>query len=261
MVDKTRELPEELEKARPFKHRVHQAVEASVLKSVALIGIVVTCCSAQSTSREAKVLGFYTAEEVGGGDIVGHIDSLGNIQATVRQYSTARNVLVLETDAELIAMTSASRWAGGTGLLSRRLARNAIPTVAPGATVRVWLKDGRATLLDTEGKSCDMRVLSRALKQTERRTAKQAVEHAGPVSQQSHVSLGSEPPGADIEINGEYVGSPPSALTLQPGKYRIVLSKEGFTKWVRELVITQGSSVRVAPTLDPVKKSAGHPEN
>jgi hypothetical protein len=44
----------------------------------------------------------------------------------------------------------------------------------------------------------------------------------------------------DIEVDGGFVGSTPSMLTLAPGKHDIVVKKAGYTDWTRSMTLTSG---------------------
>ncbi len=59
-------------------------------------------------------------------------------------------------------------------------------------------------------------------------------------------SISSSPAGADIEIDGAFVGSTPSAVTLKPGEYSVVIKKTGFKNWERKLKVTGGEVSLVA---------------
>lgn len=73
-----------------------------------------------------------------------------------------------------------------------------------------------------------------------------------PVSQASvaRASITSTPDRADIEIDGSYVGSTPSAVELTPGSHSILIKKSGYRSWERKIVASSGSSVNVAADLE-----------
>jgi hypothetical protein len=56
----------------------------------------------------------------------------------------------------------------------------------------------------------------------------------------AQVDIASTPPGADIEIDGKYVGSTPSSVTVAPGDHEIAVKKGGFAVWDRKLSISTG---------------------
>ncbi len=63
------------------------------------------------------------------------------------------------------------------------------------------------------------------------------------------INFSSTPPGAEITLDGSYVGNTPSSITAAPGRHAVVLSAPGFAKWERELQVTAGSKVDVSATL------------
>lgn len=51
----------------------------------------------------------------------------------------------------------------------------------------------------------------------------------------------SEPPGADIEIDGNFVGNTPSTVSVAPGSHQVTVKKRGFADWTRTLNVTGGT--------------------
>ena len=54
------------------------------------------------------------------------------------------------------------------------------------------------------------------------------------------VDIASTPPGADIEVDGKFVGSTPSSINISPGDHEIVVKKAGFTAWDRKMSVSSG---------------------
>jgi hypothetical protein len=63
---------------------------------------------------------------------------------------------------------------------------------------------------------------------------------------QTQLELTSTPVGADIEVNGEFVGNTPSAIHLKPGDYTVAVKKNGYTSWERQVKVTGGNVNLVA---------------
>jgi hypothetical protein len=63
----------------------------------------------------------------------------------------------------------------------------------------------------------------------------------------------SVPPGAEISLDGKYVGSTPSEIALSSGPHVIVFSVPGFVQWKRDLNVMPGSELTVSATM--VKES------
>ena len=70
----------------------------------------------------------------------------------------------------------------------------------------------------------------------------------------ANLSIASNPPGADIEIDGSFVGSTPSTLQLDPGDHEIAIKKKGFLDWSRKMKVTDGT-VTVNADLDSINKT------
>ena len=56
----------------------------------------------------------------------------------------------------------------------------------------------------------------------------------------AQVDISSTPSGADIEIDGKFVGSTPSSLTLGPGEHEIAVKKPGFSVWDKKVSVSSG---------------------
>lgn len=54
------------------------------------------------------------------------------------------------------------------------------------------------------------------------------------------VSLSSAPTGADIEIDGAFVGSTPSSVELAAGDHVVVVKKNGYKPWERKVRVSAG---------------------
>jgi hypothetical protein len=59
----------------------------------------------------------------------------------------------------------------------------------------------------------------------------------------------STPPGADIEVDGAFVGNTPSTVTAAPGSHQIAVKKKGFTDWTKTLNVT-GGAVHLSAELE-----------
>ncbi len=52
--------------------------------------------------------------------------------------------------------------------------------------------------------------------------------------------VSSTPDGADIEVDGNFVGSTPSALELAPGDHTVAVKKSGYRTWQRKMRASSG---------------------
>jgi hypothetical protein len=54
------------------------------------------------------------------------------------------------------------------------------------------------------------------------------------------LTINSNPGSADIEVDGEFVGTTPSVLQLNPGEHTIVVHKAAYKPWQRKMKIVTG---------------------
>ncbi len=66
------------------------------------------------------------------------------------------------------------------------------------------------------------------------------------------LQIESSPPGADIEVDGRFVGSTPSDVQVAEGDHIVVVRKPGFKSWERKLKSSAGSSVHIGAELEKV---------
>ncbi len=68
------------------------------------------------------------------------------------------------------------------------------------------------------------------------------------------VTVKSDPDGAEITVDGKFVGSTPSTLRLVPGEHAVRVEKSGYKAWQRTLGISAGGSVSINPALEALEK-------
>jgi len=66
-------------------------------------------------------------------------------------------------------------------------------------------------------------------------------------------SFSSTPPGAEVTVDGKYVGSTPSAVNLNTGTRVVVVTLPGFAQWKRDLSVSAGSELTVNAVLEKVQ--------
>jgi hypothetical protein len=72
-------------------------------------------------------------------------------------------------------------------------------------------------------------------------------------SMPSTIELKSTPDGAEISVDGKYVGNTPTTLHLTVGDHVIKFEKPGFKPWERTLTITQGESTTIPAALEKLE--------
>jgi hypothetical protein len=64
------------------------------------------------------------------------------------------------------------------------------------------------------------------------------------------VTIASDPPGADIYIDGKFVGQTPSTIQLPSGAHRIEVKSRGKQEWERDLEVMKESQLTLHPVLE-----------
>ena len=72
---------------------------------------------------------------------------------------------------------------------------------------------------------------------------------ASATTQMASLTVESPESGADIEVDGSFVGSTPSTVSVAPGQHTICVKKKGYTDWSRAMSVS-GSAVRVSAELE-----------
>jgi hypothetical protein len=75
-----------------------------------------------------------------------------------------------------------------------------------------------------------------------------ASANAGSMS--AKLQLESVPMGADIEVDGSFVGNTPSEVSVADGEHSVSVKKAGFKDWSRKLKVSGGSSVHLNAELE-----------
>jgi hypothetical protein len=69
---------------------------------------------------------------------------------------------------------------------------------------------------------------------------------------QAQLQVTSTPDGADIEIDGGFVGNTPSTIGVAPGQHQLSVKKAGFKPWERRITVSSGQ-VNVNAALEPAQ--------
>ena len=72
---------------------------------------------------------------------------------------------------------------------------------------------------------------------------------ASAATQMASLTVESPVSGADIEVDGSFVGSTPSTVSVAPGQHTITVKKKGYADWSRTMNVS-GSAVRVSAELE-----------
>jgi hypothetical protein len=64
------------------------------------------------------------------------------------------------------------------------------------------------------------------------------------------ILVASIPDGADIEVDGSFVGNTPSDIDVADGEHTVSVQKRGFKSWQRKLKVSHGSSIHLKAELE-----------
>lgn len=79
---------------------------------------------------------------------------------------------------------------------------------------------------------------------------------SGASATSAKLQVESSPPGADIEVDGSFVGNTPSDVQLAEGEHTVTVKKAGFKDWERKLKVSAGSNVHLNAELEQSTPSA-----
>ncbi len=79
-----------------------------------------------------------------------------------------------------------------------------------------------------------------------------AAQPAAPPNPQepSTVVVKSTPEGADITVDGRYMGNTPSTLQLAPGEHTVSIDRPGYRQWQRVMSVTSGGIITIDARLE-----------
>jgi hypothetical protein len=81
--------------------------------------------------------------------------------------------------------------------------------------------------------------------------AQPAAVAPAPVAEElSTAVLKSTPDGADVVVDGKFMGSTPSTVRLAPGDHTITIEKSGYRAWQRTMTVNPGGIITIDATLE-----------
>jgi S1-C subfamily serine protease len=69
-----------------------------------------------------------------------------------------------------------------------------------------------------------------------------------------HVSISADVDGADVYIDGKFIGNVPASLNLPSGTHKIQVKDQNSATWERELEVLEDSDVKLAAKLQKKQK-------
>lgn len=87
-------------------------------------------------------------------------------------------------------------------------------------------------------------------KESQEKTVEAKTANAPSETQNGAVNVSSNPAGADISVDGDFVGNSPASLRLAPGKHTVTVKMSGYKDWSREITVQAGSVVQLTAGLE-----------
>jgi hypothetical protein len=74
----------------------------------------------------------------------------------------------------------------------------------------------------------------------------------------AEIAVNSTPTGADIEVDGAFVGSTPSSVGVSPGDHVITIAKKGYVRWEKKIKVTTGK-IEISAELETAPDTQKEP--
>jgi hypothetical protein len=102
--------------------------------------------------------------------------------------------------------------------------------------------------------------LRTAIEESAKEMVDQLAKNTGAVAdvpEQIEVQVESDPAGADIIIDNDFVGNTPAKLKIAKGRHTVKIERQGYQSWEKSIMATEG--MKIAPHLEKTP-SAPAPE-
>jgi hypothetical protein len=122
-----------------------------------------------------------------------------------------------------------------------------------GRLIPVGEEEGKTAVLRLKPSDGQQAIVATATAQPEQPADNPQAEpqpEAATPAQPATVTVKSTPLGADINVDGKFVGSTPSTIPLLPGDHMISVEKEGLRPWQRQMTVSAGGNINLDATLE-----------
>ncbi len=181
----------------------------------------------------------------GGTTTQGHVDNNGNVYGTTTPstWNHKRETVAIEGDQYIYVVSHVLSWRWSKEV-----------KVVVGGTIEYAVDGDNLIVRDVKGKEFKMHIDKTILKKKPDialpLTPKVQIVTEPQIPSTSTVVIKSTPQGADIVIDGKFVGSTPSTISLTAGEHTISIDKSGFKQWQRTITVTAGGAINLEATLD-----------
>ncbi len=212
--------------------KVGQSVSFEVVDEVDVMGVPVILKGAQAL---ATVTTAETKKSMGrGGKLDVNIDS----------------VRLIDGEKAMLRATEGGKGGGHTGAMTAGMVGTAI-VFFPAAPLLLFIHGKDITIPKgtdvTAFVSGDMHLQMAKFSPTG--APGDSTSKGAEVAQMASLAVESNVTGADIEVDGSFVGNTPSTVSVAPGQHTIAVKKKGFGDWSRTMNVS-GSGVRVSAELE-----------
>jgi hypothetical protein len=221
--------------------KVGEHVDFEVLEDVQVMGVVVIAkgATASATVTEAQPKRRMGRE--------------GKLEMTLD------NVRLVDNERAALTATAGGKGGGHVGAMVGAMAATAIFTL--GGSALFLLMHGKDITIP-KGAETTAYIRGDMALELSKFGGPLSVPSAGPdqapqpvAPAQASLNIESTPPGADIEIDGSFVGSTPSTVNVAAGSHTIAVKKKGFVDWTRTLNVN-GGSIHLSADLDSAAPAA-----
>jgi hypothetical protein len=129
-------------------------------------------------------------------------------------------------------------------------ARNEGTRTTYSTVVNAWLLDGTGSLVVARSKTCPSHCKPGFLETAVNELVSSILKEADDKLRPTRLAIRSVPEGADVEVDGETVGTTNLDHTVAPGPHRVVLRKAGFAPATRDVVAVERQTVDVDVQLE-----------
>jgi hypothetical protein len=174
-----------------------------------------------------------------------------------------RHVVTFVDQANMLFTFSTGQSAFSSGFIANATVEPA-PSGGSTLTINVQKKDGGGVAFDAGDRMAD-KFFEQVTQELAGESAQPAaikpaaapvaipdkvIDAQVPASEPGTVTVISTPAGADISVDGAFVGNAPADLKLPPGKHTVSVASAGFKPWTRDMTVLAGSTTNLNAALD-----------
>jgi hypothetical protein len=129
------------------------------------------------------------------------------------------------------------------------------PHLTVNSEVKFYVEGLKLHLIDNTGKEKTIGIIKQIRKTPSIAPLLEAASMAPSVAATSlgaTLAITSIPIGADIEVDGSFVGNTPSSIAVQQGDHVVKLTKTGYQSWERKLKTSTGT-VTISPEMQKIE--------